>query len=345
LTKHISTTSADSLLPTLIYTLIISPPGRALNAVSNLYFIQRFRSSHFIDGEAAYCLTNLEAAISFLETVDLATLKIPSHDVTPSPHSTDSEDPLHPTGSEDPISRVTTFPSRAPTTSTDKPQVLGRSASLSPAGPSRKQPAISFPIDLATSAVSTADQSIRNIGFALESSYKFLFDRRGDAPVPKTLEDARKLVDNPQSPHLRVEEEEPEPKAISSPAPTPLPPSILSQSPISAAGLEPLKNIGTSLGRFANMGMRGFTRSPVKELVPSTPAAKKAELAATSSSPPVALSNTGPASVGGTEKTVAVNRRFADLQDVAELKVGEVPALFEEYKRLVEELRVRGLAE
>jgi len=92
------------------------------------------------------------------------------------------------------------------------------------------------------------------------------------------------------------------------------------------------------------MGMRGFTRSPVKELIPSTPAAKRAELAATSSSP-AALSNTGPVGVGGTEKTVAVNRRFADLQDVAELKVGEVPALFEEYKRLVGELRMRGLAE
>lgn len=71
---HQSSSSADEILPTLIYTLITTPT-EGINVISNLHFAQRFRNTNKIDGEAAYCLTNLEAAISFLETVDLATLR------------------------------------------------------------------------------------------------------------------------------------------------------------------------------------------------------------------------------------------------------------------------------
>ncbi|KAI3482820.1 hypothetical protein L1887_54416 [Cichorium endivia] len=69
-----SSSSADEILPTLIYTLITSS-DLDLNVVSNLNFIQRFRASSKVDGESAYCLVNLEASISFLETVDLSSLR------------------------------------------------------------------------------------------------------------------------------------------------------------------------------------------------------------------------------------------------------------------------------
>ena len=71
---HGSSSSADEILPTLIYTLI-SAPMEGINIISNLYFIQRFRAANKVDGEAAYCMTNLEAAIGFLEEVDLSTLR------------------------------------------------------------------------------------------------------------------------------------------------------------------------------------------------------------------------------------------------------------------------------
>ena len=71
---HSGSSSADEILPTLIYTLITSPT-EGINIISNLYFIQRFRAINKIDGEAAYCMTNLEAAISFLENVDLSSLR------------------------------------------------------------------------------------------------------------------------------------------------------------------------------------------------------------------------------------------------------------------------------
>lgn len=134
------------------------------------------------------------------------------------------------------------------------------------------------PIDLATGAISTADQGIRGIGSTLESSYKFLFgkmEKRGEE-MPKTLEDARKLVDSPviggfeeekaaalldvegglkrvgseasiQSTQSTKHDKEhtfgTPPRATTTPA---------------AAAAEKLGSLGTSLGRFA---VRGFSRS------------------------------------------------------------------------------------
>lgn len=51
--------SADEIMPMLIYTLITLPPEH-LNVVSDLRFIERFRWEPKLFGEAAYCLTNLE---------------------------------------------------------------------------------------------------------------------------------------------------------------------------------------------------------------------------------------------------------------------------------------------
>merc|ERR1712093_875119 len=45
--------SADEIMPMLIYTLITSRP-EGIDVISNLYFIQRFRNESKIDGEAAY---------------------------------------------------------------------------------------------------------------------------------------------------------------------------------------------------------------------------------------------------------------------------------------------------
>lgn len=74
LSSRNSDSSADRILPTFIFCLIHCPAD--VTVVSDLLFIQRFRMKKSINGEVAYCLTNLEAAICFLETVDLASLKL-----------------------------------------------------------------------------------------------------------------------------------------------------------------------------------------------------------------------------------------------------------------------------
>lgn len=201
--------SADEIMPMLIYTLITLPPQH-LNVISDLRFIERFRWEPKLVGEAAYCLTNLEAAISFLETVDLSTLR---SDESPSGPLKSSSRPVTP--------RTDTFPPAyspalsAGTADTD-PAVAGlaRKPSPSPATKLKDQQRNRRFSDLVNTPAqalgaagdamrSTADQGLKTISNSLGDSYKFLMGRLrdpaadGEIVVPKTLEDARKLVGTP----------------------------------------------------------------------------------------------------------------------------------------------------
>ncbi|KAK5936793.1 hypothetical protein PMZ80_010912 [Knufia obscura] len=219
---HGSSSSADEILPTLIYTLI-SAPVEGINIISNLNFIQRFRASTRIDGEAAYCMTNLEAAIGFLEEVDLASLradevpegpkKIPSGQETP---STEKTEPF-------PAFSTTALAS----TSTDSVSASGKPtppqgngakalASTRPMPSPRHQRTLSDllkPVQNANDAVrASAREGLDNISNTLDNSLKFFFGRlkeqasdpyrADDLTVPKTLDEARQLVSKPPTPVL-----------------------------------------------------------------------------------------------------------------------------------------------
>ncbi|KAL1933956.1 hypothetical protein VTP01DRAFT_8046 [Rhizomucor pusillus] len=69
--QTLRSTSADVLLPLLIFTVVKSNPT---NFLSNLKFIQRFRRPSSITGQDSYCLTNMMAVVSFLETTNLVGL-------------------------------------------------------------------------------------------------------------------------------------------------------------------------------------------------------------------------------------------------------------------------------
>jgi len=222
---HKSSSSADEILPTLIYTLITTPP-EGINVISNLHFIQRFRAASKVDGEAAYCLVNLEAAITFLETVDLASLRSdeplegpPKSVSRPStPH-----DDLRPEWLPGkPNSASMSPPSPTPVNVTSQPLTFDHPLQFpalpNPSGPNLPshhrnisnlfQPPVSA-LGAAGDAVrTTADQGLKNIGNTLDNSFKLLFGRlkerkvAGDAAdadgtiiLPKTLDDARKLVE------------------------------------------------------------------------------------------------------------------------------------------------------
>lgn len=226
LTKlHQSSSSADEILPTLIYTLITSP-AEGLNVISNLHFIQRFRSANKMNGEAAYCLTNLEAAITFLETVDLATLRAdealegpPKSSSRPTTPRSEPPNPWSPSlpSSASLCSPATTPLIAVPTQLTSHPLTQPLIAKTLPSpspSPSHERhlsnifqpPAKAF--GAASDAVrTTADSGFRNISNTLDSSFKLLFGRlreqhvqgngttaNGTIIVPKTLDDARKLV-------------------------------------------------------------------------------------------------------------------------------------------------------
>ncbi|CAD6588847.1 MAG: hypothetical protein ASARMPRED_003746 [Alectoria sarmentosa] len=222
---HQSSSSADEILPTLIYTLITTPP-QGINVISNLHFVQRFRAASKIDGEKAYCLVNLEAAITFLETVDLASLR--SDEPLSGPRKSESR-PTTPHMESRPQSRTSTtspmsYTSAATSAISDQPASPHPSESPSitqstqPATPShqRKLSNLFHPpasaIGAASDAVrTTADQGLKTIGNTLDNSFKLLFGRLNEHKVvgdgvdaddtiivPRTLDDARRLVEPPK---------------------------------------------------------------------------------------------------------------------------------------------------
>ncbi|RMD39836.1 hypothetical protein DV735_g5310, partial [Chaetothyriales sp. CBS 134920] len=203
-TIHPSGSSADEILPTLIYTLITSPV-QGINIISNLSFIQRFRAASKIDGEAAYCMTNLEAAIVFLEDVDLASFRGSGHEIgsggsTPVRSQLESEPALKPSS-----------PSVAePSATVARTAVETSSKALPAASSQRTLSDLLQPITTAPSAARrTAEESIGSISSTLDNSFRFLLSRLGeksaadsnaDVVVPKTLDEARRLVNRPLTP-------------------------------------------------------------------------------------------------------------------------------------------------
>ncbi|KAK6497331.1 hypothetical protein TWF481_011745 [Arthrobotrys musiformis] len=211
-----TTSSADHILPTLIYSLIISPPN--IHIVSNLLYIQRFRYQKSIDGEAAYCLTNLEAAVSFLETVDMGTLAANESSLTTSvgPDIIGASnvslsqyiERADKTGLPAAPAIADTSPINAEPKIATGTQKEG-TAILSMASATRRMTyltPVEFAASAATSAVNTADQSLKTIGNSLENSYRFLFGKLSDkrTDLPKTLEDVRKLVGTPSQERERL---------------------------------------------------------------------------------------------------------------------------------------------
>lgn len=204
--------SADEIMPMLIYTLITSPP-EGISVISNLYFIQRFRNESKIDGEAAYCLTNLEAAITFLETVDLASLRA---DEAPSGPTKTNSRPTTPKlerhnmvigltpspGISAPGSPIVTSPEAIspPVSAFSRPQANNNNRRIS----DMFRP----PSQVLEEAGEAVDQGFKTIGNSLGDSYKFLVGKLKERQdeiigsssammVPKTLDEARKLVSTP----------------------------------------------------------------------------------------------------------------------------------------------------
>lgn len=219
---HQSSSSADEILPTLIYTLITTPP-EGINVISNLHFTQRFRAAAKIDGESAYCLTNLEAAITFLETVDLATLR--ESEPLEGPPKSASRPSTPRTESRPEWASRTPGASTTKTASEPVTDILIQPSSPASSHPLQRSPPLASPshqrrlshmfqppvsaLGAASDVVrTTADQGFKNIGTTLDNSFKFLFgrlkeqqiggngiDSEGNVILPKTLEEARALME------------------------------------------------------------------------------------------------------------------------------------------------------
>jgi hypothetical protein len=217
-----SSSSADEILPTLIYTLITSA-DLELNVVSNLNFVQRFRASNKVDGESAYCLVNLEAAISFLETVDLSSLRAdelpegpPKLNSRPSTPNAEKLLPPQPSTThtlKPETSSITATSHDIATTEKALPAVAAVNTNVArPGAPYRRMSSmVQAQADRFEAGrndiLQAADKVYDSINGTLENSLNSLFGRLkdqvtpGSNPVtlPKTLEEARKLVSTPSA--------------------------------------------------------------------------------------------------------------------------------------------------
>lgn len=428
---HQSSSSADEILPTLIYALITSPP-EGINVISNLNFIQRFRASNKIDGEAAYCLTNLEAAITFLETVDLASLRSDEPLEGP-PKSSSRPSTPHGEGRSDwvagpSLSPAKGIPSTSPANSSPPPPLFTdplQSPDVEVDAPSpppshrRRRSNLFQPTTSALGAASdamrtTADQGLKNIGSTLDHSFKFLFGRlkeqnveaNGAVILPKTLDDARKLV-NPKpaeddqddmsgassivekpddstgsgstfdekllgvfAGRKQQQQQQPRDRSVDSlqsagsggkkvafasdngarsesTGQLSSSPSAHEQSTSTAtSAVESMRNLGNSLNplnRFAGMSvMRGFGRnsSGTTPTLATTvaniekPHTEMAEIidSKVSAVPPLPFA----------EGIAPPIKRFIDISDAGELRLGEVTELLKDYQRLAMLLKADG---
>lgn len=202
--------SADEIMPMLIYTLITLPPEH-LHAISDLHFMQYFRWEPKLTGEAAYCLTNFEAAISFLGTVDLSTLRDDEHPSGPpkAAGETNTKPETFPPAYGQGAAPASTGATKENATATKPTPSHGGLKAAAVLRNRRLSDLVNTPAQAfgaASGAVfSTADQGLKTISNSLGESYTFLLGKlreRQEGPkesivVPRTLDDARKLVSTP----------------------------------------------------------------------------------------------------------------------------------------------------
>lgn len=389
-----STSSADEVLPTLIYTLITSPP-ESLNVASNLHFIQLFRANARVDGEAAYCLVNLEAAISFLETVDLSSLR--TEDLASKP-----ADVLGIAASDSKDTRSLT--ADLPAVSNPDQKTTDDRASPAPESPARpkrpfqdNQRKISYMLQAQAERIeasrenfiNSADQAFDSINSTLENSFKFLFGRLKEqenesqhSPViiPKTLDDARRLVKSP------IQEEDEELLASSrtslaaavSDDPLSQPNDKLlgmvagrrpareqsvesnrsggsnkrssffggdekpGQGPAEAVGhfvnaLNPLSRFGVGVPSFPKFGRSPSGQVPDQMMVEKAPPSQATQKHTRQVSGQVVNAEVdlnAAEALAQLKKAKPPVKRFMEVKDAKELKVGEIDDLLKDYRRL-----------
>ncbi|BGP39974.1 hypothetical protein JCM10450v2_003954 [Rhodotorula kratochvilovae] len=163
LIRHVASgeEGADAFIPFLIYVVIQANPQ---HLVSNLQYIQRFRNPEKLSGEGGYYLSSLNAAISFIESLDSSSLSNITQDefevkVAAAVKQLASEEPPPPPPPRDPFLHARpaspSTPSRppvsAPGVSADllAPAAEAASASLLPhSGEGGVAPATPTPRDL-----------------------------------------------------------------------------------------------------------------------------------------------------------------------------------------------------
>ncbi|GAA5822333.1 hypothetical protein JCM3770_001573 [Rhodotorula araucariae] len=156
-----ATSSADLILPLLIYSVVRANPP---HLVSHLHFVHRFRSESLLRGQSSFCATNFDAVVEFLNHVDVSSLGLSSQKL---------------------LGAASPAPSLA-------------SPSLS--SPLSRPRAHTTPSLIRARVSTTADQLVGTANSALtgvvSSSYHMLFGPKGlSAAAPRSLEDVKSVLE------------------------------------------------------------------------------------------------------------------------------------------------------
>ncbi|ANB14925.1 guanine nucleotide exchange factor VPS9 [Sugiyamaella lignohabitans] len=346
--KRSDQTSADSILPALLFTFIrFESPNLRLN----MNFIKRFRNKQFLQGEDMYCLTNFEAAIEFLETLTLDALNI---DVASIPSSIDIT-PLITKPDSDPLKHSSPRSSRSnslqqslnSSTSPRRQHSSSNVASSANTGILGKRLSILYPGDIASTAVNSADQSIKSFSSTVGSSYRFLVGRfvdkkdgQLDEKYPDTLAEARKVVglDGPNGDldhsHRTLSEDS-----------LPLSPGRDTGTPVNP--VVPPPPVGTSRSRSSSLHMANGALGSSDSIIGKFAGGVMRNFRSPSFSQPHPEDETHVTN-GTTRATAAVVNVHSKITkpiekllvtDTDSLKLSDIRDLHNDYKRLVEHLK------
>ncbi|BGO92611.1 hypothetical protein NBRC10512_004290 [Rhodotorula toruloides] len=153
-----ATSSADLILPILIYSVVRANPP---HLVSHLRFIRRFRSESLFRGQASYCATNFDAVVEWSQHVDLSTLGLSSAKVFAAARSPS----------------LSSSPSQSRTRAQATPSSILRAR-------------------VSTTADQLVDSANSALSGVVDSSYRILFGPKGlTSSAPKSLDDVKSVLD------------------------------------------------------------------------------------------------------------------------------------------------------
>ncbi|KAK8049331.1 hypothetical protein PG994_011061 [Apiospora phragmitis] len=352
--------SADEIMPLLIYTLITMPPEK-LDVTSDLKFIQRFR---------------LRADESLTGPAKLGSMSgSPRTETFPPAYTPGISEPTQSTPS---VTTADAQGSKTPPSPTTA-KALAQRRRLSDLIQTPAQ-AIGNARD---SFFDTADQSFKNISNSLGDSYNFFIGRLRDTTesgkelvVPRTLDDARKLIGTPPPEDIAsLDGSVPaQGRDESSSAATSRDDRILhlvggrkceqfqkgrlcdgrrekagtpgsaatassSSNPALVDQMRNLTNSFNPMNRLASMSMmRGFGRTTPTPAASTkdAPPGKPLEGGDLASAFPDIAPSLPPKDI---PQIKGPNKRFMELQNPADLKLGEVLELLRDYRRLANALK------
>lgn len=337
--------SADMILPALIYTLM---SYNTPNLWLNLAFISRFRNASFMAGEPSYVLTNFQAAVGFLESATLESLGFPEDMESPADvdisalktgmSSTERQPILEMILQHAPPSPQNSLPSTHRSYAkglSPRVSLLSLNSSGQPTSSSRRASLMLHPNDIVTSA----DQAFKNIGMTFGNSYRFFLNKTNNSEKssPGIAEGSASLLSDTNSDTQKKsisiisgDTASGTCSAIPGTPPQAKPESTFDSMPTdditstpSITQPEPSHHI---LGKFASLSM-------IKSLANPTSASVVSSTLNRADSPPTAAPSS-PVSLPLIKKPLDNLCK----KDWESLKLSEVKALHEDYRRLVEYL-------